>query len=202
MRCCWGYLSGARCRLFAFGPADATAIPKLHHLLPHLNRDWFYLSGMSLPRLSCKKRPLNWCSSSSCCCCWYYSHCYTRPATSQLQPLVLDGPIATGVVWSVCLSGCVSLCWSQLYMSPVKTAESISTLFLMWTLGAKETVCYSKVVKYTDVAVCKLTCHTTVGTHMPSRLTECYLPPNRGDILTLTPAVAGTWLSDCRGMQG
>jgi len=51
---CWrGYLSGARCRLSAYGPADATAsIPKPHHLLPQLNPDWFYLSGTSLPRLS------------------------------------------------------------------------------------------------------------------------------------------------------
>ena len=39
---CWcGYLSGARCRLFAYGPADATAVPKPHHLLPYLNPDWF-----------------------------------------------------------------------------------------------------------------------------------------------------------------
>ena len=30
---CWcGYLSGARCRLFAYGPADATAVPKPQHL--------------------------------------------------------------------------------------------------------------------------------------------------------------------------
>jgi len=29
--------------LFACGPADATAIPKPHHLLPHLNPDWFYV---------------------------------------------------------------------------------------------------------------------------------------------------------------
>ena len=29
------------CRLFAYGPADATAIPEPHHLLPHLNLDWF-----------------------------------------------------------------------------------------------------------------------------------------------------------------
>jgi len=41
--------SGVRCRLFAYGPADATAS---HHLLPHLNPDWFYLSGTGLPRLS------------------------------------------------------------------------------------------------------------------------------------------------------
>jgi len=35
MRCWCGYLSAARCRLFAYGPADATAIPKAHHVLPH-----------------------------------------------------------------------------------------------------------------------------------------------------------------------
>jgi len=57
---CWcGYLSGARCRLLTvglmlnLGPADATAIPKPHYLLPHLNPDWFYLSGTSLLKLSC-----------------------------------------------------------------------------------------------------------------------------------------------------
>ena len=31
------------------GPADANAIPKPHHLLPHLNPDWFYLSGTGSP---------------------------------------------------------------------------------------------------------------------------------------------------------
>jgi len=30
-------------------------IPKPSHLLPHLNPDWFYLSGTSLPRLSWKR---------------------------------------------------------------------------------------------------------------------------------------------------
>jgi len=55
MRCWCAYLSVARCRLFAYGPADATAIPKPHHLLAHLNTDWFYLSGAGLPRLSWKK---------------------------------------------------------------------------------------------------------------------------------------------------
>ena len=55
MRCWCGYLSAARCRLFAYGPADATAIPKPHHLLPHSNPDWFYLSGTGLLRLSWKR---------------------------------------------------------------------------------------------------------------------------------------------------
>jgi len=50
--------------LFAYGSPDATAIPKPLHLLPHLNSDWFYLSGTGLPRLSWK-RPLNGYSGSS-----------------------------------------------------------------------------------------------------------------------------------------
>ena len=33
--------------MFAYGPADATAIPKPHHLLRHLHPDWFHLSGAS-----------------------------------------------------------------------------------------------------------------------------------------------------------
>jgi len=44
-----------RCRLFAHGPADAIAISKPHHLLPHSNPDWFHLSGAGLPRLSWKR---------------------------------------------------------------------------------------------------------------------------------------------------
>ena len=65
MRCWCGYLSAVRCRLFAYGPADASAIPKSRHLLPHLNSDWFYLSGNGLPRLSWKEAT-NKCSSSTC----------------------------------------------------------------------------------------------------------------------------------------
>ena len=45
-------------------------------------------------------------------------------------------------------------------------------------------------------------CHTATGTHMPHGITQCYLPPGRGDIPALTPAEAGTRLSDPEGMQG
>ena len=38
-------------------------------------------------------------------------------------------------------------------------------------------------------------------THMPYGITQCYLPPGRSDIPILTPAKAGTGLSDYRGMQ-
>ena len=37
---------------------------------------------------------------------------------------------------------------------------------------------------------------------MPHGITQCYLPPGRADIPTLTPAEAGTRLSDPGGMQG
>ena len=42
-------------QLFAYGPADVTAIPKLHYLLRHLNPDWLYLSGTGLTRLNWKR---------------------------------------------------------------------------------------------------------------------------------------------------
>jgi len=53
-----GYLSEARNRLFAYGPADAAAIPKPHHrlVLPF----WYWLIHV-VP----EKTPLNGCSSSS-----------------------------------------------------------------------------------------------------------------------------------------
>jgi len=44
-------------------------------------------------------------------------------------------------------------------------------------------------------------CHTATGTHMPHGITQCYLPPGRGDIPALTPAEAGARLSDPGGMQ-
>ena len=59
------YLSGARCRLFAYGPADATAIPKPHHLLPHSNPDWFLPFWYQLTQAVVEKRLLNECSSST-----------------------------------------------------------------------------------------------------------------------------------------
>jgi len=64
MRCWCGYLSGARCRLFAYGPADATAITKHHHLLSQLNLDWFLHFWCRLTQVVLEKRPLNGCSSS------------------------------------------------------------------------------------------------------------------------------------------
>jgi len=41
-----------------------------------------------------------------------------------------------------------------------------------------------------------------MGTRMPYGVTECYLPPGRGDIPAFTPVEAGTWFSDPGRMQG
>ena len=46
------------------------------------------------------------------------------------------------------------------------------------------------------------TCHTATGTDMPYGITQCYLPPGRGDIPAFIPAEAGTRLSDPGEMQG
>ena len=64
MRCWCGYLSGARCRLFAYGPADA-----LHSKTPSSLAS--FKSRLVLPfwhwltQIVQEKRPLNGCSSSS-----------------------------------------------------------------------------------------------------------------------------------------
>jgi len=77
----------------------------------------------------------------------------------------------------------------------------IGTLSFPIPFISKVYVIYSIYI-YTYIAVRSLTCHTATGTHMPYRITQCYLPPGRGDIPALTPAEAGTRLSDLGGMQG
>jgi len=37
-------------------------------------------------------------------------------------------------------------------------------------------------VRYTDIAIRSLSCHTTMGTHMPHGITQCYLPPDRTEV--------------------
>ena len=41
-----------------------------------------------------------------------------------------------------------------------------------------------------------------VKSRIPYGITQCYLPPGRGDIPAFTPAEAGTRFSDPGGMQG
>jgi len=96
MRCWFGYLSGVRCRLFAYCPADATAVPKPHHLLHHLNPDWFYLSGTGLSRLSWK-RPLNGCSSRSSSFSSCYSLSCVIPRTLYLSVVIDTACIVCGM---------------------------------------------------------------------------------------------------------
>ena len=58
MRCWRGCLCGAKCKWFAYSPADATATPSSR---ASTKSRMVYPSGTSLPRLSWKKRPLNSC---------------------------------------------------------------------------------------------------------------------------------------------
>ena len=65
MRCWCGYLSGARCRLFAYGPADATASKKTPSSLASLKSRLVLPFWYQLTEVVLEKRPLNGCSSSS-----------------------------------------------------------------------------------------------------------------------------------------
>ena len=65
MRCRRGYLSGARCKWFAYGPADAIAIPSSPHSLKSrmVSPFWCRLTQVVL-----EKRPLNGFLSAACGC--------------------------------------------------------------------------------------------------------------------------------------
>jgi len=52
-----------------------------------------------------------------------------------------------------------------------------------------------------DLAVCELH-HTAMGNHIQYGITQCYLPPGRGDFPAFTPAEDGTRFSDPEEMQG
>jgi len=72
MRCWCGYLSGAKCKWFAYGPADATATPSS---LASLCPEWFSLSGTGL--LKCPgKKAVKWV-----CSCVHNK--YKKPALSD-----------------------------------------------------------------------------------------------------------------------
>ena len=43
---------------------------------------------------------------------------------------------------------------------------------------------------------------TATANHLPYRITQCYLPPCRGDFPVFAPAKAGTRFSDPETMQG
>ena len=89
-----------------------------------------------------------------------------------------------------------------------KTAIRPNTKVCMTTLSNNRCIYDTCVVprggrkvkeKYTDIADRSLTCHTATGPHMPHRITQCYLPPGRGDIPASIPAETGTRLSDPGG---
>jgi len=51
------------------------------------------------------------------------------------------------------------------------------------------------------IAVCETSPHR-YGKSLTNGITQCYLPPGRGDFPAFTPAEAGTRFSDPEGMQG
>ena len=102
-------------------------------------------------------------------------------------------------LWDVQL--CVTLHWLLFSLD----CDSILTLGVVaggrWSGGMVKHVYHSNnKVKFTDIAVCCLTCQTVTGTLMPHSFTQtCLLT---GGIPTFTPSEAGTQLCDPRGTQG
>ena len=60
-------------------------------------------------------------------------------------------------------------------------------------------VCVNQSIIYLSQATWPIQTHTHT---QPHGITQCYLPPGRGDIPALTRAEAGTRLSDPGGLQG
>ena len=96
-----GYLSGARCRLFAYGPADPTAIPKPHHHLPHTHPFSSPFSGTSwVSRYQKGKTNLDFTETRDSECQWHqlgHMQVYTSLQTDNhinTPPLSFYGPDA------------------------------------------------------------------------------------------------------------
>jgi len=62
--------------------------------------------------------------------------------------------------------------------------------------NSSSNITISKSKSKPDIAVCNRNYHTATGNDMPYEITQCYLPPGRGDFPAFTPAEAGTRFSD------
>jgi len=82
---------------------------------------------------------------------------------------------------------------SALENTKMNVLQTSDVPFVSSTADGAQTRTLTKVkVKYTRIAVRSLVCHAATGTHMPYRITQCYQPPDGGDIPAFTPAEAGT----------
>ena len=100
MMSCWhGYLSGARCKWSAYGPADATAIPSS---LVSLNPEWFTFLVPAYP--ACPgKEAVKWLL----CCC------VCSPAVYMFSCFLLDyqAVLIVTCMWKVCYSKTCDAFW-------------------------------------------------------------------------------------------
>jgi len=107
-----GYVSGARCKWFAYGPADATATPS--SLAPVKFR-MVLISGLHyVTQVVLEKRPLNRCSSSS-----------SSSSTSYCNTLVMLVIDLSKLVLCWCV--CNSVCWCSVGLICCGTGRWLST---------------------------------------------------------------------------
>ena len=119
MRCWCGYLSGARCRLFAYGTADTTASQTPSYLASFKSRlilpFWYQLTQVVL-----EKRPLSACVHACVWVQWMNECCsntHTRltalfpglprwAGTRKIKPIwiLLKQETVSGISWAICKS--------------------------------------------------------------------------------------------------
>jgi len=110
MRCGRGYLSGARCKWFAYGPAEAIATSS--SLASLKSTILVSLFGESLNRLSWKKRPLNVCLSVCLSVCLFvgrseiYGRYWVRSCKFLLTSTCVWTPVGGNLVGILPTSFC------------------------------------------------------------------------------------------------
>ena len=85
-----------------------------------------------------------------------------------------------------------------------QTRMTIAHTALKWSVSPRVRFSRNAVSKYVSnkcISVRKVATPLREHTCQPHGITQCYLPPGRSDIPALTPAEAGTRLSDPGGMQ-
>jgi len=110
-----------------------------------------------------------------------------------------DGVLGcSGISWTICKQS--APCSGEITTpTPHHSLLQAGCSFWRPSDSVKTLKAYKSKVKYTDIAVCSLICHTAMGTHVSHSVT-CHL--TEVTFLPLPPTEAGTWLTDPGGMQG
>ena len=104
MRCCCGYLSAERCRLFAYDSADATAIPKTPSSLASFKSRLVLPLWNRLTQVVLENRPLNTHTRLTALCPGLPGWAGTRKVKPIWIWLKQETVSGSGISWATCNS--------------------------------------------------------------------------------------------------